>query len=139
MEIETESLIQSLLSLLLGEEADSVAQYPKQVLLRAFGTADHCALIEKLCAGSNCNPGPCRGNVVEDIKFVYRCVDCRKQINTIMCQACFADSNHVGHRYSRLTRIWREKMSSGGGICDCGDADMWKKEGNCSKHSGSSC
>ncbi len=43
---------------------------------------------------------------------------------------CFKNGDHTGHDY----RI----HSAGGGMCDCGDPQAWKKEGFCTKHAGAS-
>jgi len=60
----------------------------------------------------------------------FTCLDCGMNQNAMICSECFDVSKHKGHRVMKINRS---------GICDCGDINMWKKEGNCSKHSGSSC
>jgi Putative zinc finger in N-recognin (UBR box) len=57
----------------------------------------------------------------------FTCLDCGMNQNAIICNECFDVSRHIGHRVMKINRS---------GICDCGDINMWKKEGNCSKHTG---
>lgn len=46
----------------------------------------------------------------------------------IICLDCYKNSNHDNHRV-----VFKK---GGGGCCDCGDVEAWKKEGFCLKHSG---
>ena len=57
----------------------------------------------------------------------FTCLDCGMNQNAMICGECFEASRHIGHRVMKINRA---------GICDCGDVNMWKKEGNCSKHTG---
>lgn len=46
----------------------------------------------------------------------------------IICKECFENSNHKGHRFQIKPNV--------SGMCDCGDPEAWKEQGNCSKHGG---
>jgi hypothetical protein len=89
--------------------------------------ADPIQRINFYIAGGGKNLGPCRAVVDKTVKFIYQCIDCSKQSNTMICADCFDNGNHKGHRVSRA------KVS---GVCDCGDPDMWDPAGNCCKHTG---
>uniref|UniRef100_A0A8C3G3V9 E3 ubiquitin-protein ligase n=1 Tax=Cyclopterus lumpus TaxID=8103 RepID=A0A8C3G3V9_CYCLU len=45
----------------------------------------------------------------------------------VLCMKCFLGSIHKEHRYRMTT-------SGGGGFCDCGDAEAWKKGPYCQQH-----
>ena len=57
----------------------------------------------------------------------FTCLDCGMNQNAMICGECYDVRRHIGHRVMKVNRP---------GICDCGDINMWKKEGNCSKHTG---
>ena len=59
---------------------------------------------------------------------VYHCRTCGMDPSCAICHECFTNSDHTGHDY------WM--FSSGGGCCDCGDVEAWKREGFCSRHPG---
>lgn len=42
--------------------------------------------------------GPCRFEVGSKVCFVYRCLDCMKCDNTLICKSCFDRGNHTGHK-----------------------------------------
>ena len=58
----------------------------------------------------------------------YSCLDCQMDETCIICQECFENGDHKGHRTQLKQNV--------GGMCDCGDPDAWKSEGNCVKHNG---
>ena len=57
----------------------------------------------------------------------YKCVDCQNDSLCLICPDCFDMNKHIGHRW---------EIFKGEGFCDCGDVDILKKEGFCSKHKG---
>ena len=59
---------------------------------------------------------------------VYHCRTCGMDPSCAICHDCFINSDHTGHDY------WM--FSSGGGCCDCGDVEAWRREGFCKKHPG---
>ncbi|OQR82680.1 hypothetical protein ACHHYP_15643 [Achlya hypogyna] len=69
------------------------------------------------------------GYIFKADEMAYSCRDCQHDSTCVMCQACFADSNHEGHDVSF-------QRTSAGGCCDCGDTEAWAKSGFCSKHPG---
>lgn len=58
----------------------------------------------------------------------YSCLDCQMDPTCIICKECFENSNHKGHRFQIKPNV--------SGMCDCGDPEAWKEQGNCSKHGG---
>ena len=40
----------------------------------------------------------CGAVIPKEAEFCYRCFDCQKSDQAIFCKACFAKSNHRGHR-----------------------------------------
>ncbi|RHY09332.1 hypothetical protein DYB36_001865 [Aphanomyces astaci] len=69
------------------------------------------------------------GYIFKADEVAYSCRDCQHDSTCVMCQACFADSNHDGHDVSF-------QRTSAGGCCDCGDPEAWAKTGFCTKHPG---
>ena len=57
----------------------------------------------------------------------YTCLECRVDQNRVLCKDCFLSGSHINHLY-HLFGI------SGGGCCDCGDVESWKKDPYCEKH-----
>ncbi|XP_045921228.1 E3 ubiquitin-protein ligase UBR2-like [Micropterus dolomieu] len=53
--------------------------------------------------------------------------ECAADPTCVLCMQCFLGSVHKEHRYRMTT-------SGGGGFCDCGDAEAWKKGPYCQKH-----
>ncbi|KAL4469926.1 hypothetical protein ABPG72_006566 [Tetrahymena utriculariae] len=60
----------------------------------------------------------------------YHCFDCFEDRKAIICEACFEQSDHYGHRY------YSQKENSG--LCDCGDQEVLHPnvKVGCSKHKG---
>lgn len=58
----------------------------------------------------------------------FKCLDCGIDPSSIICEACFINSEHKGHR-----TILQNYCS---GCCDCGDKEAWKIEGFCKDHKG---
>lgn len=46
----------------------------------------------------------------------------------VLCSSCFKKSSHRLHKYKMST-------SGGGGCCDCGDSEAWKRDPSCEEHS----
>eukprot|EP00943_MAST-04B_sp_MAST-4B-sp1_P007495 g7495.t1 len=72
---------------------------------------------------------PVCGKVFKDGDLAYTCLDCRTDGTCVVCEECFVNSNHEGHRY-------RYHQTSAGGICDCGDHEAWDPAGFCDQHCG---
>lgn len=66
--------------------------------------------------------------VITGIDTVIECFDCRMDPTCIICEDCFKNGNHEGHRYVL------KKFA--GGCCDCGDPEAWNEKGFCKNHSG---
>ncbi|XP_043259405.1 E3 ubiquitin-protein ligase UBR2 [Colletes gigas] len=57
----------------------------------------------------------------------YSCRECSADLTCVLCVDCFKQSTHRNHKYKMGT-------SSGGGFCDCGDTEAWKREPFCNIH-----
>ncbi|XP_023176717.1 E3 ubiquitin-protein ligase UBR1 isoform X3 [Drosophila hydei] len=67
------------------------------------------------------------GKVFKNGEPTYSCRECGVDPTCVLCVNCFKRSAHRFHRY---------KMSSsgGGGCCDCGDDEAWKRDQYCELH-----
>ncbi|XP_034537441.1 E3 ubiquitin-protein ligase UBR2 [Notolabrus celidotus] len=72
-------------------------------------------------------PSPLCGHVFKVGEPTYSCRECAADPTCVLCMQCFLGSVHKEHRYRMTT-------SGGGGFCDCGDAEAWKKGPYCHKH-----
>ncbi|XP_077410578.1 E3 ubiquitin-protein ligase UBR2 isoform X2 [Vanacampus margaritifer] len=75
----------------------------------------------------NNQPSPLCGHVFKVGEPTYSCRDCAADPTCVLCMRCFLGSVHKDHRYRMTT-------SGGGGFCDCGDTEAWKKGPYCQKH-----
>ncbi|XP_033122637.1 E3 ubiquitin-protein ligase UBR2-like, partial [Anneissia japonica] len=73
------------------------------------------------------NPPQMCGKVFKSGESIYSCRECAMDPTCCLCVTCFQNSRHKNHRY-RMT------SSNGGGYCDCGDAEAWKKDVACDLH-----
>lgn len=55
------------------------------------------ASLRELYPDNQAEGGPCRAVVNED-RYVYRCLDCRKNESALMCHACYDPQVHQGHK-----------------------------------------
>ncbi|XP_064318493.1 E3 ubiquitin-protein ligase UBR1 isoform X2 [Phalacrocorax carbo] len=67
------------------------------------------------------------GKVFKGGETTYSCRDCAVDPTCVLCMDCFQNSIHKNHRY-------KMHSSTGGGFCDCGDAEAWKAGPLCTKH-----
>ncbi|KAM9847822.1 E3 ubiquitin-protein ligase UBR2 [Aulostomus maculatus] len=67
------------------------------------------------------------GHVFRVGEPTYSCRECAADPTCVLCMQCFLGSIHKDHRYRMTT-------SGGGGFCDCGDTEAWKKGPYCQKH-----
>ncbi|XP_058507486.1 E3 ubiquitin-protein ligase UBR2 isoform X4 [Solea solea] len=75
----------------------------------------------------NNQPSPLCGHVFKVGEPTYSCRECAADPTCVLCMQCFLGSVHKDHRYRMTT-------SGGGGFCDCGDSEAWKKGPYCQKH-----
>ncbi|XP_011302105.1 E3 ubiquitin-protein ligase UBR2 [Fopius arisanus] len=73
------------------------------------------------------NPPSVCGRFFKVGEPTYFCRECGMDPTCVLCVACFKESAHQNHKYKIAT-------SSGGGCCDCGDPEAWKKEAFCRIH-----
>jgi E3 ubiquitin-protein ligase UBR2 len=71
-------------------------------------------------------PSVC-GRVYKLGEPTYNCRECGTDPTCVLCVDCFKKSEHRNHKYKMST-------SNGGGCCDCGDVEAWKKYPYCSIH-----
>ncbi|KZC07599.1 E3 ubiquitin-protein ligase UBR2 [Dufourea novaeangliae] len=67
------------------------------------------------------------GKVFGSGEPTYSCRECANDITCVWCVDCFKQSVHRHHKYKMGT-------SSGGGCCDCGDIEAWKRDPFCNLH-----
>lgn len=73
------------------------------------------------------NPPSVCGRVFKMGEPTYSCRECGMDSTCVLCVDCFKQSTHRNHKYKMGT-------SNGGGCCDCGDTEAWKKEPFCKTH-----
>jgi E3 ubiquitin-protein ligase UBR2 len=81
--------------------------------------------MEKLKAGINVS-SVC-GAIFKNGEPTYSCRECSMDPTCVLCANCFKKSTHRTHKYKMST-------SYGGGCCDCGDPEAWKKDFSCEDH-----
>ncbi|XP_047516018.1 E3 ubiquitin-protein ligase UBR1 isoform X1 [Pieris napi] len=69
------------------------------------------------------------GRVFKQGEPAYSCRECGMDNTCVLCVECFKVSAHRHHKY-------KMGQSSGGGCCDCGDTEAWKREPCCELHAG---
>uniref|UniRef100_A0AAG5DQH5 E3 ubiquitin-protein ligase n=1 Tax=Anopheles atroparvus TaxID=41427 RepID=A0AAG5DQH5_ANOAO len=67
------------------------------------------------------------GRVFKVGEPTYSCRECSMDPTCVLCSSCFKKSSHRMHKYKMAT-------SCGGGCCDCGDVEAWKKDPVCEEH-----
>uniref|UniRef100_A0A182JY28 E3 ubiquitin-protein ligase n=1 Tax=Anopheles christyi TaxID=43041 RepID=A0A182JY28_9DIPT len=67
------------------------------------------------------------GRVFKIGEPTYSCRECSLDPTCVLCSTCFKKSEHRNHKYKMAT-------SGGGGCCDCGDEEAWKKYPFCEEH-----
>ncbi|XP_067640703.1 E3 ubiquitin-protein ligase UBR1 [Eurosta solidaginis] len=67
------------------------------------------------------------GKVFKTGEPTYCCRECGMDPTCVLCVNCFKQSAHRYHKYKMST-------SGGGGCCDCGDEEAWKKDHYCEEH-----
>ncbi|EDV46445.1 E3 ubiquitin-protein ligase UBR1 [Drosophila erecta] len=67
------------------------------------------------------------GKVFKNGEPTYSCRECGVDPTCVLCVNCFKRSAHRFHKYKMST-------SGGGGCCDCGDDEAWKKDHYCELH-----
>uniref|UniRef100_A0A182W515 E3 ubiquitin-protein ligase n=1 Tax=Anopheles minimus TaxID=112268 RepID=A0A182W515_9DIPT len=71
------------------------------------------------------------GRVFKIGEPTYSCRECSMDPTCVLCSTCFKKSVHRTHKYKMAT-------SGGGGCCDCGDVEAWKKFPFCEEHASNS-
>ncbi|XP_022649941.1 E3 ubiquitin-protein ligase UBR2-like isoform X1 [Varroa jacobsoni] len=73
------------------------------------------------------SPASFCGHVFKSGEPTYSCRDCGVDPTCVLCATCFKGSEHKQHKY-------KMNMSRGGGYCDCGDREAWKRSPSCDTH-----
>ena len=102
---------------------------PEQIYKEIYGSND-ISTIEDSLKSINVGSGIC-GKELQDKEFAWECPVCGEADRAIMCDECFQASDHIGHN--------AKKIRISGGICDCGDSDVWNIKGACPKHAQGYC
>ncbi|XP_050682744.1 E3 ubiquitin-protein ligase UBR1 isoform X2 [Leptidea sinapis] len=68
------------------------------------------------------------GKVFKQGEPAYSCRECGMDNTCVLCVECFKVSAHRHHKY-------KMGQSGGGGCCDCGDTEAWKRDPFCELHS----
>ena len=66
------------------------------------------------------------GAIIPPKAIAYKCLDCGADSSCVICADCFLQSPCVNHRF--------KLVSSGGGMCDCGDPEAWLPASFCKRH-----
>ncbi|XP_047998255.1 LOW QUALITY PROTEIN: E3 ubiquitin-protein ligase UBR1 [Leguminivora glycinivorella] len=69
------------------------------------------------------------GRVFKQGEPAYSCRECGMDNTCVLCVECFKVSAHRHHKY-------KIGQSGGGGCCDCGDTEAWKRDPFCELHAG---
>lgn len=83
--------------------------------------------LSQIYQGKELDQGVC-GKLLTSGMVGYSCLDCQMDPTCIICKECFELGDHTGHRFQIKPHV--------SGMCDCGDPDAWKAQGNCSQHNG---
>ncbi|XP_045504697.1 E3 ubiquitin-protein ligase UBR1 isoform X2 [Colias croceus] len=67
------------------------------------------------------------GKVFKQGEPAYSCRECGMDNTCVLCVECFKVSAHRHHKY-------KMGQSGGGGCCDCGDTEAWKRDPFCELH-----
>lgn len=86
---------------------------------------DPAALLQRLTQLDQ-PPAVC-GRVFKMGEPTYSCRECGMDGTCVLCVDCFKQSEHRYHKYKMGT-------SGGGGCCDCGDKEAWKRAPFCDIH-----
>ena len=86
---------------------------------------DPCEVLKQL--RENDDPPSVCGRVFKMGEPTYFCRECGMDPTCVLCVSCFKESVHQNHKYKMGT-------SNGGGCCDCGDCEAWKKNPFCKTH-----
>lgn len=106
-------------------EEDDVQRMFFDPLERFLCNGDPTEILKQL-SSLNDPPAQC-GKVFKMGEPTYSCRDCGLDPTCVLCVDCFKSSEHGTHRYKMST-------SNGGGYCDCGDVEAWKKHAYCATH-----
>ena len=98
--------VEEVLSLILQtdcfqDNSDTLITSATNAILNcAFGTINVLKMVQEVYRDDSYNPGPCRANISESSsEFIYQCLDCQINSNSLICSGCFENSCHLDHRY----------------------------------------
>jgi hypothetical protein len=111
-------------SLLLNHLLDSDIQC---LSLEEFPPSPEHSLILKQIKSTQSYSSIC-GRTINQNQILYACDDCSLHGDiSCYCVSCFNHNKHQGHNYYYQIGL--------GGVCDCGDPSLLKREGWCDHHS----
>lgn len=117
--------LKNLTSLFMSSPKDGIEQSQMYLIQPNYEDYDTFITEVKKTQKSNC----CICSWTTETILSARCLDCQLQENSCICIPCYLAGKHDQHHSYLLG-------GSGGGNCDCGDPNFWKKEGNCPHHPG---
>ena len=109
------------------EPKENNIKLEQMILMDSQKSKKFISVLNEAFAGVSSKGGVC-GKVLTSADSGWKCQDCELDPTCIICSECFEKGDHKGHR------IFFKKSVSG--MCDCGDPEAWRLEGNCSDHSG---
>ena len=101
--------------------------YLHKILKLIFDSNEPDKVMQSLL-DDNMTLGICKKTFKEGFRIGWKCKDCEKDPTAILCNDCFDKSKHEGHKY--------QIVNHPNGCCDCGDHEVWDKEGFCPAHQG---
>ena len=108
-------------------QVQPIGRITRKIMELSFKTTNLQEHLENLYKDKVYGSGPCRKQIAGIKGYCYRCLDCQVNPSSIICQECYDNSNHEGHR------VFKEEPE---GVCDCGDPLTWNLSGNCQEHTG---
>ena len=83
---------------MVGDTEDEHVDYAEQMLNYAFESPNYYQRLNELYANKPKARGPCRKVIEGPTGYSYRCLDCQRNASSVVCQDCFDNSRHEGHR-----------------------------------------
>ncbi|KAL3265904.1 hypothetical protein HHI36_010094 [Cryptolaemus montrouzieri] len=102
--------------------ANNILYYP---LMHFICDGDPESVLAELCQEDK--PNSVCTRVFKMGEPTYSCRECGMDNTCVLCVDCFRKSEHRNHKYKMGTSL-------GGGCCDCGDVEAWKRDPYCEIH-----
>uniref|UniRef100_A0A671QKU2 E3 ubiquitin-protein ligase n=1 Tax=Sinocyclocheilus anshuiensis TaxID=1608454 RepID=A0A671QKU2_9TELE len=117
---QLQELLDSVLNAERGSDPEAL-DWCKCLLAGGDGFDDFCRTVRSYDNATLCG-------LVWTANFVaYRCRTCGISPCMSLCAECFNNGDHTGHDFNMF-------RSQAGGACDCGDGNVMRESGFCSRH-----